>query len=129
MKQKLALAQAFADPVEMLILDEPTSSLDPTVRGDVMGLVAQAKAQGQTVVFSGHVLPEVEAVSDRVAIMRRGRLMHVEDMHARRGLRMVLAPLRRRSTRELPREPWSHRAGAERDHRADGAPGRNSRRC
>jgi ABC-2 type transport system ATP-binding protein len=90
MKQKLALAQAFADPVEILILDEPTSSLDPTVRGDVMGLVAQAKEQGQTVVFSGHVLPEVEAVSDRVAIMRRGRLMHVEDMHARRGLRMVL---------------------------------------
>jgi ABC-2 type transport system ATP-binding protein len=88
MKQKLALAQAFADPVEILILDEPTSSLDPTVRGDVMSLVAQAKAQGQTVVFSGHVLPEVEAVSDRVAIMRRGRLMHIEDMHARCGGRL-----------------------------------------
>jgi ABC-2 type transport system ATP-binding protein len=90
MKQKLALAQAFADPVEILILDEPTSSLDPSVRGDVMALVAQAKAEGQTVLFSGHVLPEVEAVADRVAIMRRGRLMHVEDMHARRSLRMVL---------------------------------------
>jgi ABC-2 type transport system ATP-binding protein len=91
MKQKLALAQAFADPVEILILDEPTSALDPTVRGDVLALVRKAKATGQTVVFSGHVLSEVEAVSDRVAIMRRGRLMHVEDMHARRGLRMVLA--------------------------------------
>jgi ABC-2 type transport system ATP-binding protein len=90
MKQKLALSQAFADPVNLLILDEPTSSLDPSVRGDVMALVALAKSQGQTVVFSGHVLPEVEAVSDRVAIMRRGRLMHVEDMHARRSLRMVL---------------------------------------
>ncbi len=90
MKQKLALSQAFSDPVDLLILDEPTSSLDPSVRGDVMALVAQAKAQGQTVVFSGHVLPEVEAVADRVAIMRRGRLMHVEDMHARRSLRMVL---------------------------------------
>jgi ABC-2 type transport system ATP-binding protein len=91
MKQKLALAQAFADPVEILVLDEPTSSLDPTVRGDVVNLVAQVKAAGQTVVFSGHVLSEVEAVADRVAIMRRGRLMHVEDTHARRGLRMVLA--------------------------------------
>ena len=90
MKQKLALAQAFSDPVDVLILDEPTSALDPTVRGDVMALVAQAKAEGQTVVFSGHVLPEVEAVADRVAIMRRGRLMHIEDMHARRSLRMVL---------------------------------------
>jgi ABC-2 type transport system ATP-binding protein len=91
MKQKLALAQAFADPVEILVLDEPTSALDPTVRGDVVALVREAKSLGQTVVFSGHVLSEVEAVSDRVAIMRRGRLMHVEDMHARRGLRMVLA--------------------------------------
>lgn len=91
MKQKLALAQAFADPVDILILDEPTSALDPTVRNDVVNLVAQAKAAGQTVVFSGHVLSEVEAVADRVAIMRRGRLMHVEDMHTRRGLRLVLA--------------------------------------
>jgi beta-exotoxin I transport system ATP-binding protein len=91
MKQKLALAQAFADPVEILILDEPTSALDPTVRGDVISLVAEARAIGQTVVFSGHVLPEVEAVADRVAILRRGRLMHVEDMRARRSLRLVLA--------------------------------------
>jgi ABC-2 type transport system ATP-binding protein len=90
MKQKLALAQAFADPVEILVLDEPTSALDPTVRGDVVALVREARAAGQTVVFSGHVLSEVEAVADRVAILRRGRLMHVEDMHARRGLRMVL---------------------------------------
>jgi len=91
MKQKLALAQAFADPVDVLLLDEPTSALDPTVRGDVVTLVRQAKAAGQTVLFSGHVLSEVEAVADRVAILRRGRLMHVEDMHARRGLRLVLA--------------------------------------
>ena len=91
MKQKLALSQAFADAVDILILDEPTSTLDPSARGEVLGLVGQAKAAGQTVVFSGRVLSEVEAVADRVAILRRGRLMHVEDMHARRGLRMVLA--------------------------------------
>ncbi|QEH39143.1 putative ABC transporter ATP-binding protein YbhF [Aquisphaera giovannonii] len=91
MKQKLALAQAFADPVEILVLDEPTSALDPTVRNDVVSLVGQARAAGQTVLFSGHVLSEVEAVADRVAIMRRGRLMHVEDMRDRRGLRLVLA--------------------------------------
>ena len=44
MKQKLALAQAFADPVEILILDEPTSALDPSARADVLGLVAEARA-------------------------------------------------------------------------------------
>ncbi|HZW29914.1 MAG TPA: ABC transporter ATP-binding protein [Isosphaeraceae bacterium] len=90
MKQKLALAQVFADPVEILILDEPTSALDPSARATVLELVQEARAQGQTVIFSGHVLAEVEQVADRVAIMRRGRLMHIEDMHARRSLRMLL---------------------------------------
>ena len=94
MKQKLALAQAFGDPVDVLILDEPTSALDPSAREDVLDLVRQARSSGQTVVFSGHVLSEVEAVADRVAIMRTGRLMHIEDMHARRtDLRLVLIKL------------------------------------
>lgn len=90
MKQKLALAQVFSDPVQILILDEPTSALDPSARADVLGLVAEAKRAGQTVIFSGHVLSEVEQVADRVAIMKLGRLMHVEDMRDRQGLRMVL---------------------------------------
>jgi ABC-2 type transport system ATP-binding protein len=90
MKQKLALAQVFSDPVDTLILDEPTSALDPSARALVIGMVQEARSQGQSVIFSGHVLAEVEQVADRVAIMRRGRLMHVEDMHARRKLRMLL---------------------------------------
>jgi ABC-2 type transport system ATP-binding protein len=90
MKQKLALAQVFSDPVDVLILDEPTSSLDPSARSLVLDLVQEARSHGQTVVFSGHVLPEVEQVADRVVIMRKGRLMHIEDMHARRNLRMLL---------------------------------------
>lgn len=104
MKQKLALAQAFADPVDVLILDEPTSALDPTVRSTVVELVREARAAGQTVVFSGHVLSEVEAVSDRVAILRRGRLMHVEDMHTRRSLRMVLVRYEREAPDAFPEE-------------------------
>lgn len=104
MKQKLALAQAFADPVEILILDEPTSSLDPSARADVLGLVSEARSNGQTVVFSGHVLSEVEQVADRVAIMRRGRLMHLEDMHARRNLRMLLLRFADKGPREIPDE-------------------------
>jgi ABC-2 type transport system ATP-binding protein len=90
MKQKLALALAFSDPVDVLILDEPTSSLDPSARDEVLRLVRNARSEGQTVIFSGHVLSEVEAVSDRVAILRQGKLMHIEDMHARRSLRMLL---------------------------------------
>ena len=90
MKQKLALAQAFSDPVDLLILDEPTSALDPSARGNVISLVREARESGQTVIFSGHVLSEVEQVADRVGIMRLGRLMTVEDMHTRRALRMIL---------------------------------------
>jgi ABC-2 type transport system ATP-binding protein len=90
MKQKLALAQVFSDPVDTLILDEPTSALDPSARSIVIGLVQEARSQGQSVIFSGHVLAEVEQVADRVAIMRKGRLMHVEDMHTRRSVRMLL---------------------------------------
>jgi ABC-2 type transport system ATP-binding protein len=104
MKQKLALAQIFADPVETLILDEPTSALDPSARAIVLGLIQEARDQKQTVIFSGHVLAEVEQVVDRVAIMRRGRLMHVEDMHTRRGLRMLLLKFVRGFDPEFPEE-------------------------
>jgi ABC-2 type transport system ATP-binding protein len=104
MKQKLALAQVFSDPVNTLILDEPTSALDPSARSIVLGLVQEARAQGQSVIFSGHVLAEVEQVADRVAIMRRGRLMHVEDMHARRALRMLLVRFEKGAEPSIPPE-------------------------
>ena len=103
MKQKLALAQAFADRVELLILDEPTSALDPTARALVLDLVRQARQRGQTVMFSGHVLSEVEAVCDRVAIMNAGRLVHLEDMNRRRQhLRLILARFGDRGLGEIP---------------------------
>ena len=116
MKQKLALSMAFADPVDCLILDEPTSALDPSARALVLALVAEARKAGQTVVFSGHVLSEVEQVADRVAIMRRGRLMIVEDLHARRqDLRLVLA----RFPGEAPTAYPEELALAVREHKGD----------
>ncbi len=120
MKQKLALAEAFADPVDILFLDEPTSALDPSARGIVLELVREARRQGQTVLFSGHVLAEVEQVADRVAIMRRGRLMHVEDMHARRGLRMMLVRFRGGASTGGPTIPGDLGL-VERDRPSDGA--------
>jgi ABC-2 type transport system ATP-binding protein len=105
MKQKLALAQAFADPVEILILDEPTSALDPSARAQVLELVGEARTNGQTVIFSGHVLSEVEQVADRVAILRRGRLMHVEDMHQRRSnVRLLLIRFEGEPPADYPEE-------------------------
>jgi ABC-2 type transport system ATP-binding protein len=80
MRQKLALAATLAADTPLLILDEPTANLDPTIRSVVLDLVAEAQQQGRTVVFSSHVLSEVEDVCDRVAFLRDGRLVHTQVM-------------------------------------------------
>lgn len=73
-KQKLGLVQAFMHAPELLILDEPTSGLDPLVQNDFLQLVREARSAGQTVFLSSHVLSEVQAVADKVALLSRGRL-------------------------------------------------------
>jgi ABC-2 type transport system ATP-binding protein len=89
MRQKLALAATLAVDVPLFILDEPTSNLDPTVRSTVMTLIREAQSDGRTVIFSSHVLSEVEQACDRVVILRRGRLVHDQVMsQIRRGHRI-----------------------------------------
>jgi ABC-2 type transport system ATP-binding protein len=78
MRQKLALVVALATRAQLLVLDEPTSNLDPNVRGEVTALVSEAQAAGRTVLFSSHILSEVEEVCDRVAIVRAGRIVHTQ---------------------------------------------------
>ena len=78
MRQKLALAVTLAVDTPLVILDEPTSNLDPTVRSDVAALVAEAKQAGRTVIFSSHVISEVEQVCDRALILRGGQLVHTQ---------------------------------------------------
>jgi ABC-2 type transport system ATP-binding protein len=80
MRQKLALAVTLAVDTPLAILDEPTSNLDPSMRSDVAALVAEAKAAGRTVIFSSHVISEVEQVCDRALILRQGRLVHTQIM-------------------------------------------------
>ncbi|MEW5988139.1 MAG: ABC transporter ATP-binding protein, partial [Chloroflexota bacterium] len=77
-KQKLGLVAALMNKPDLLVLDEPTTGLDPLVQQTVLDLVREARAEGRTVFFSSHILPEVEAVCDRVAIIREGRLAAVE---------------------------------------------------
>ena len=77
-KQKLGLVAAFMSQPDLLILDEPTSGLDPLVQQTVMELVRETRSAGRTVFFCSHVLPEVQAVADRVGIIRAGRLAAVE---------------------------------------------------
>jgi ABC-2 type transport system ATP-binding protein len=91
MRQKLALAVALSVDAPLLILDEPTSNLDPTVRAEVGQLVREARRAGRTVLFSSHVLSEVETVCDRVAILRAGRLVHLQTMQALRRKHRIRA--------------------------------------
>ncbi len=80
MRQKLALSVVLAVDCPLLILDEPTANLDPSVRGEIMNMVMEAKDKGRTVIFSSHVLPEVEDTCDRVGILRHGKLVHTQPM-------------------------------------------------
>jgi ABC-2 type transport system ATP-binding protein len=77
-KQKVGVVAAFMNKPDLLILDEPTSGLDPLVQKTVMELVSEANQAGATVFFSSHILPEVQAVCDRVAIIRAGKLVAIE---------------------------------------------------
>ncbi len=76
MRQKLALAVVLGPQTPLLILDEPTANLDPTVRTAVLQLVLDARDNGRTVILSSHVLSEIEDTCNRVAFLRRGRLAH-----------------------------------------------------
>jgi ABC-2 type transport system ATP-binding protein len=92
-KQKVGIVAAFMSKPDLLILDEPTSGLDPLVQQTVMEMVREVKADGRTVFFSSHILPEVQAVCDRVGIIREGELVttqRVEDLIAARLNRMSL---------------------------------------
>ena len=93
MKRKVALLAVLVPKVPLVILDEPTNTLDPTMRDELIEQLRQAKVAGKAVLFSSHVLQEVEAVCDRVAILRRGRLVHLQDMADLREGRHVTARL------------------------------------
>jgi ABC-2 type transport system ATP-binding protein len=79
-RQKIGLIQAFMHEPELLVLDEPTGGLDPLVQQEFLAMVREVRRSGRTVLMSSHVLAEVEHVSDRVGIVRGGRLVAVENV-------------------------------------------------
>lgn len=86
MKQKLGLILALAHQPGLLVLDEPTTALDPIMQERLYAVLREAAANGTTVFFSSHTLSEVERLCDRVAILRQGRLVAheaLDDLRAR----------------------------------------------
>jgi ABC-2 type transport system ATP-binding protein len=91
MKRKVALLQVLMPQVPLVILDEPTNTLDPTMRDELMERLKQARDRGQAVLFSSHVLTEVEQICDRVAILCQGRLVHLQNMSELRQAQRIRA--------------------------------------
>jgi ABC-2 type transport system ATP-binding protein len=79
-RQKLGLIQAFMHEPELLILDEPIAGLDPLVQQSFHSLLQEVSAEGRTVFLSSHTLSEVERVTQRLAILRQGRLVVVDSL-------------------------------------------------
>jgi ABC-2 type transport system ATP-binding protein len=74
-RQKVALVAALASDVELYLLDEPTSGLDPIMEAAFKESVGELRAKGRTILLSSHILAEAEALSDRVSIIRAGRIV------------------------------------------------------
>ncbi|MEZ5191431.1 MAG: ABC transporter ATP-binding protein [Nocardioides sp.] len=86
-RQKVALVAAFAGPADLLVLDEPTSGLDPLMEQVFNDCLAEHRADGATVLLSSHILSEVEALADRVTIIREGRAVESGSLAELRHLR------------------------------------------
>jgi ABC-2 type transport system ATP-binding protein len=81
-KQKVGVVQALMHRPELLMLDEPTGGLDPLMQQEVLKLIREARAGGATVFFSSHIMSEVQAVADRVAMIREGEIVEVAETGA-----------------------------------------------
>lgn len=79
-RQKVGLIQAFMSDPKLLILDEPTTGLDPLLQQEFHTLVLEEAEAGKTLFVSSHVLPEVEIICDRVGIIREGSIVAVEEV-------------------------------------------------
>ncbi|MEU8362246.1 ABC transporter ATP-binding protein [Nonomuraea sp. NPDC048882] len=117
-KQKIGLIQAFMHEPEFVILDEPTAGLDPLVQQEFLALVREVRTSGRTVLMSSHVLAEVENVSDRVGIVRAGRLVAVENVAVLREKAVRRVELHFESP--VPRDAFADLPGV-RDLRVEGA--------
>jgi ABC-2 type transport system ATP-binding protein len=106
MRQRAGIAQALIHDPELVILDEPQSGLDPFGRKEVRDLLFELKRAGKTVILSSHILPDVEAVCDRVAVIHQGELKEIGTLHELTSERVesIEIMIRKLSAAALPAE-------------------------
>ena len=107
-KQKVGLILAFMHRPELIVMDEPSSGLDPLMQQEFYRLIEELRAEGRTVFISSHIMPEVERVCDRVGLLRQGKLVTVETVAALRERALhelefhFAAPVARAEFADLP---------------------------
>ena len=113
-RQKVALVAALASDAELLILDEPTTGLDPLMEAEFQNCVREARAQGRTVLLSSHILAQVEALADRISIVRQGRVVQSGALDELRHLtRTTVVARTQRPATSLSDMPGVHAFAAE----------------
>ncbi|SEN55859.1 ABC transporter ATP-binding protein [Nonomuraea pusilla] len=113
-RQKVALVSAFAADVDLLILDEPTTGLDPLMEAVFQQVVAEAKAAGHTILLSSHILAQVENLADRVTIIRSGRAVESGTLERLRHLtRTTIVATTAAPVTGLDRLPGVHAPAAD----------------
>ena len=105
-KQKVGVIQALMARPDLLLLDEPTSGLDPLMQQEVYRLLREAKADGATIFFSSHIIGEVGAIAERVAIIRQGVI--VEEAEPDSLINMALRRIRLRFRQPVDAESLGH---------------------
>ena len=104
MKQKVGIICAFMHDPELLILDEPSSGLDPLMQNRFIELVLEEKQRGKTIFMSSHIFEEIERTCDRTAMIKDGRLVTVEDIHDLQGMRRQVIDVTVSSQEEIESE-------------------------
>jgi ABC-2 type transport system ATP-binding protein len=117
MKQKLGLIQALMHRPRLIILDEPTTALDPLVRQTLYELLREAQGAGRTVLFSSHTLSEVAELCDRVAILRDGLLIEQDRIATLRERAVRHVEVRFRAGTARPPAPAGLRCATREDER------------
>ncbi|GAB6876957.1 hypothetical protein JCM13210_16840 [Thermaerobacter litoralis] len=121
-RKKLGIVQALLHRPRLLILDEPSSGLDPLIRAELFEILREVNAAGTTIFFSTHVLDEVDRLCHRVAMIRDGRLLRVSTVDDLPGRHMKIVTLRLEGGAPLPGELLA-RLGDPRPEPVPGKPG------
>ncbi len=113
-RQKLGIIQAFIHHPELVILDEPTNGLDPLIKSAFYQFLNDYQQRGNTIFLSSHNLPEVEKICHRVAIIREGKLVALEDIEVlkkKRFRKLIISMGEKTDRLEIPGARLIHHSG------------------